>query len=220
MLIKYNGEHKFIFVANTKCASASIEKSKIAEVSDIKEVHLSRDKHLPIEDIYTKYSGVFENYKFEYFFKFGVIRNPLDWIVSWYNFRSRPELKDPNHPTHRNYTGEMTFADFWHSTKNNKFFVRGQSPMFFSPDNNSIKVNYLAKLETLIEDLSRIKGILGIDSLDIPKVNTSIVRITSDNVEESIKKEITTKYSRDYELINNLESFNSEGLELFKNRTF
>ena len=178
-----------------------------------------REKHLLIEDIYTKYSLLFFYYKIEDFFLFGVIRNPLDWVVSWYNFNSRLEIKDTNHRMHRHYAGEMTFAEFWDSNKNRSIVSRGQTPMFFSSKNNNIKVNYLAKLETLIEDLSRIKGILGIDSLDIPKVNTSIVRVVSDNVSESIKKEITTKYSRDYELINNLESFNSEGLELFKNRT-
>ncbi|MEM7063908.1 MAG: sulfotransferase family 2 domain-containing protein [Cyanobacteria bacterium P01_B01_bin.77] len=218
MLIKINGKNKFIFVANTKCASASIEESNIAKVADIKEVYLSRNKHLSIEKIYTKYNSVFQEFKFDDFFKFGVVRNPLDWVVSWFNFRCRPEIKDKNHQFHHTYVGGMTFSEFWRLNQNRGFLSKDQTSMFFSQD-ACIQVNYLAKLETLEKDLSQIKDILGLDSLGIPKINTStVINAISDDVETSIKKEIKEKYSRDYELINNLKFINSRGLKPFKDR--
>jgi len=60
----------------------------------------------------------------------------------------------------------------------------------------------LARLENLTEDLSLIQGILGLDSLNIPKINESSVRrINPNDVEDFIKEEIREKYKSDYELI-------------------
>src|SRR6476469_3594766 len=102
MLIKYSGKNKFIFVANTKCASTSIEHSKIAEISEIKLTYgLPRiGRHMSIDDISEKFNFLFEEYKLNEFFKFGVIRDPLDWVVSWFNFNSRPEARDPKYRFH------------------------------------------------------------------------------------------------------------------------
>lgn len=41
-----------------------------------------------------------------------VMRDPLDWVGSWFRFRARPQLADPNHPRHAEYTGAMTFDEF------------------------------------------------------------------------------------------------------------
>jgi gluconolactonase len=221
MLIKYSGKNKFIFVANTKCASTSIEHSKIAEISDIKLSYgrARIGRHMSIDDIYEKFNFVFEEFKFNEFFKFGVIRDPLDWVVSWFNFTSRPELRDPKHRYHKNYTGEMTFTEFWHLKKNTGFLKLPQNNMFFSIKSESIRVDYLARQEKLLEDFSLIQDILGLDSLKIPKINESSVRrINPNDVEDSFKEEIREKYRSDYDLIEHLESFNSKGLEFFKHR--
>ena len=54
----------------------------------------------------------------------------------------------------------------------------------------------------MTEDLSLIQGILGLDSLNIPKINESSVRrINPNDVEDFIKEEIREKYKSDYELI-------------------
>lgn len=216
MLIKYSGKNKFIFVANTKSASTSIEQSKIAEISDIKLTEPVIGKHMSLEDIYGKFNFLFEEFNFNEFFKFGVIRTPLDWVVSWFNYISRPELRDPKHRFHQNYAGEMTFSEYWHLNKNKTFFPP-RSNIFF-PQNKNIRIDYLAKLENLTEDLSLIQGILGLDSLNIPKINeSSLRRINPNDVEDFIKEEIREKYKSDYDLIEHLESFNSRGLEFFKN---
>jgi hypothetical protein len=218
MLIKYSGKNKFIFVANTKCASTSIHTSTIAEISDIKLIYAWIGRHISLEDIYDKFNFIFEKVQFNEFFKFGIIREPLDWVVSWFNFNSRPELRDPIHQAHKNYTGEMTFSEFWHLRKN-EGLLKPQTNKFFSSKNEKIRIDYLVRLENLIEDLSTIREILGLDSLEIPKINESLVRrIEPNDVEDYIKEEIREKYSSDYELLANLKFLNSRGLELFKDR--
>ncbi len=41
-----------------------------------------------------------------------LMREPIDWLRSWYRYRAREELRDPAHPYHRNYTGDVTLEDF------------------------------------------------------------------------------------------------------------
>jgi hypothetical protein len=41
-----------------------------------------------------------------------VMREPVDWLGSWYRYRTRDELKNPGNPRSVNFTGNMSFDDF------------------------------------------------------------------------------------------------------------
>ena len=41
-----------------------------------------------------------------------VFREPIDWLSSWWRYRSREELANPSHPRHRNYAGHVSFEQF------------------------------------------------------------------------------------------------------------
>lgn len=41
-----------------------------------------------------------------------VMREPVDWLGSWYRYRTRDELKKPDNPRSVNFTGNMSFDDF------------------------------------------------------------------------------------------------------------
>lgn len=41
-----------------------------------------------------------------------VMREPLDWLGSWYRYRTRDELKKPDNPRSVNFTGNMSFDEF------------------------------------------------------------------------------------------------------------
>jgi hypothetical protein len=41
-----------------------------------------------------------------------VMREPVDWLGSWYRYRTRDELKKPGNPRSMNFTGNMSFDDF------------------------------------------------------------------------------------------------------------
>ena len=214
MLIKYTGKNKFIFIANTKCASTSIESSEIADVADIKLINSNIGKHMSIGKVCEKFDFIFKEYKTQGFFKFGIIRNPLDWVVSWFNFRSRTQLKEPSHPNHENYTGEMTFSEFWHSNKN-KHFLKPQYQSFFAKGKN-IQLDYIMLHEKLLDHIAVVETVLSLNSLTIQNKNkSSVKRIKSKDIKNDIRNEIKQKYDLDYELINNLEKFNSKRYDLF-----
>lgn len=219
MLIKYSGENKFIFIANTKCASTSIEASKIAKIADIRITDNNIKKHMPIREIHNRFDFIFEKYDFNDFFKFGIIRDPIDWVVSWFNFRSRVGLKNPNHPNHKNYTGNMTFSEFWHANKDKGFLSPQYHNFFFANKNKNLGVNYLVRQESFIEDIEPIKEILQLDSLGINKKNKSTIkRISCEDVDNKIKEEIYNRYSIDFKLISNLKELNLKGLDRFQTK--
>jgi len=41
-----------------------------------------------------------------------VMREPVDWLGSWYRYRTRDELRKPGNPRAVNFTGDMRFDDF------------------------------------------------------------------------------------------------------------
>ncbi|NES70756.1 MAG: hypothetical protein F6K24_38860, partial [Okeania sp. SIO2D1] len=106
------------------------------------------------------------------------------------------------------YTGDLSFNDFWNMNKT-KEFLEPQYNMFFAFNDKSIKVDYLCRQEFLLEDFLKIREILNVNLSKFPKSNLSTTRkIEVKDIEESIKKEIKEYYAIDYELIENLQSFN------------
>jgi len=213
MLIKYSGHNKFIFIANPKCASSSIEESVVGRIADIRIMRTPLGKHMSIEDIYKRFNWIFEHQEFslDKFFKWGIIRDPIKRVVSWYNYRSIPTLKNRN-----KYTGDLSFNDFWNINKTTKL-LQPQYNNFFDINDKSIKVDYLCRQECLLEDFLKIRDILGVNLSRFPKSHISTTRtIEVNDIEESLKKEIKEYHAIDYELIENLKSLNLEGLHKFQ----
>lgn len=103
----------FVFLAMTKTGSTSIERAFMP----YSQVVLRGDalfKH-------TKY-GLFQRTLQPFLAAKGfprdsyevvcVFREPIDWLSSWWRYRSREELADPSHHGHRNYTGHVPFKRF------------------------------------------------------------------------------------------------------------
>ncbi len=74
-----------------------------------------------------------------------VMREPLDWLGSWYRFRKRPALRDQS-----NSTGDVTFDEFVDA------YMKGQKPpfadvgsqaKFLEPQNNGTAVTHLFRYE-------------------------------------------------------------------------
>ena len=215
MLIKYEGQGKFIFVANSKSASSSIEASKLSTLADVRLTNAYAGKHMSIQNVHERFDFLFRNFPFESFFKFAVIRDPLEWVVSWYNFRSRPSLKSTSTKGKSNYVGNLSFAEFWEQNKGEDF-LRPQSSCFVSPSHPHVRVNYIINQETFAQDFSIVEDVLNLGPIRIPKKNRSLSRITANDIPSLIKADILSFYHADYELFERLSSFNTEGIELYR----
>ncbi len=128
-------QHGFVFLSVTKSASTSIEDA-FAPYSQI-ALRGNPFKH-------TRYAG-FQRFMQPYLASKGfdrnsyevvcVFREPIDWLSSWYRYRAREELADPSHPTHNNYTGDVSFEEFSRAFMNGgtQFAQLGRQAEFVEP---------------------------------------------------------------------------------------
>ena len=103
----------FVFLAATKCGSTSIETAFMPH-SQIILQNPPNIKH-------TTYAG-FQRFLQPFLASAGfpresyevvcAFREPIDWLSSWWRYRSREKLANPTDPRHRNYTGEVSFEEF------------------------------------------------------------------------------------------------------------
>lgn len=102
----------FVFFCTPKCASNSIE-AALRPHTNIRILGTPELRHTNCREYHQFIQPFLRN-------KVGdrgietvcLVREPLSWLDSWYRFRTRDELKDPNCPYHVNSTAHVTFAEF------------------------------------------------------------------------------------------------------------
>ena len=105
-------KHNFVVILTPKCASNSIE-SILLPYSDIALLGLPPLRHTNYR-LYSKYikpylAHTVGNDRIE---TVCVVREPLSWLNSHYRFRSRLEIRNPEHPNYNTSTFGMSFAEF------------------------------------------------------------------------------------------------------------
>jgi hypothetical protein len=98
---------KFVFLSNYKCASTSIESVLKEHCELILDGH--KFKHLPIDKFNKYIKPLLETMGFYDFETYCIVRNPIDYVFSWYRYRQRDELKKSESIK---YTGDITFDQF------------------------------------------------------------------------------------------------------------
>ena len=158
MIIDY--KNKLIFVATTKTASTSIEKclsplgytGLIGGKADLKHSSLkvlnSIRKPLKIDDFTT----------------WCIVRHPVEKLISWYNFRSRPQIKNK-----ARYLGDKSFTDFLDTmTKKDR---RDANDSLFVRTKNGQCVDIMFALPDVVEWKGFLKTVYGIT--EVPRENVT-----------------------------------------------
>ncbi len=143
----------FAFLCTPKCASTSIE-AAINDYCNISFLGHNKLKHINArtytEKVIPLHKHLFPSLNVE---SFCLIREPLEWIQSWYRYRSRAALQNPNHRNHRNYTGNISYDEFVES-----YIADGTRPPFASIrtqydfirlDNGDIGVDHIMPLDRM-----------------------------------------------------------------------
>ncbi len=107
-------KHKFAFLSNRKCASSSLIES-LGPYCDITMGRDHRLRHLSFGDyqkhvlplLVEKVGGEARDYQV-----FCLFREPVDWLFSWYRFRTREEISPTVTPNHWEYTGNISWSEF------------------------------------------------------------------------------------------------------------
>ncbi len=120
--------HQFAFICIGKCASKSIEQA-IKPYYSIKYGHRFA-RHMSAYNYQAVKSFLDEAIPDNQIESFCLVREPIDWVFSWYRFRQRDELKDINHIGYKSSTAYLSFNEFvdgvLQNPKRKPFNIRNQ----------------------------------------------------------------------------------------------
>ena len=188
---------QFIFVANLKTASTSIEQV-LGHVAEIRLERSEWGKHASlaqIEEFDWIPRGVLD---FSAFKKFGVIRDPVDWLFSLYQSHQHEKFSNIPHL----YTGGMSFDNFisdW--CQRNTDQCAPQYTRFLKKGGQhgldvTILYQELQDIWKLLLEYLDVKAIQNLPTLNVSPEIQANMKLSPDNVNY-----VEEKYKDDYDLI-------------------
>jgi hypothetical protein len=139
-------KEKLVFFATPKTASTSIEMA-LGSSCDIRLSKTPNAKHTP----YRKYQRLLEPFVMTLTGdepdSVAVVREPIDWLGSWYRYRSRDELKGSS-----NSTAEISFDAFveaYLSDDPPEYARVGSQSKFMSDKDGQVGMSHLFRYEDL-----------------------------------------------------------------------
>lgn len=138
-------------------------------------------KHIPLHKLLKK------NPEYQDYFKFTVVRNPYDRVMSYYFW----------HKGNRKCKKEFDKDDF-------KRFVRQlgdfQSNYIYDPETGELLVDKIVKFESLVTGLSSIPRLSRFNFSNLPKLNVSRNEFQR-FYDNELKDLVWTKFKKDFELL-------------------
>ena len=195
MLLSLN--KKFLFIANLKTASTAIERV-LSPHCELRLTQSNHGKHQTFVEIAERFRWLLSVANIEDLFIFGVIRDPVDFVVSLYNSHKREQFKGDA----RLYTGDMDFARFisqW--VPKNADQLKNQYVRFVSAEGRLI-TNLLISYDKIEEGLQVVADRIGVPELTkLPKANTSPQGIGRNDLTREQQDWIEQRFRRDKEFI-------------------
>ena len=195
MLLSLN--KKFLFIANLKTASTSIERV-LSPHCELRLTQANHGKHQSFVEVAERFRWLLGCTNIEDLFIFGVIRDPVDFVLSLYNSHKREQFKD----NARLYTGNLTFDEFiaqW--VPKNSDQLKNQHARFVSSEGRLI-TNLLISYDKLHEGLEIVAKKIGIpDLLKLPKANASPDGLTRSDLTKEQTDWVEARLRRDREFI-------------------
>lgn len=182
-MLNIDSNTNFLYIHIPKCAGTSIEKvfgydyDNINKYFEYNFKDIGHPKHLTLK----MYEKILSEKIINKIFKFSIIRNPFDLLVSLYNYNLHSERVIWNGNNKYEYKKSIPFEYFINFLCNLK--IKGKSNILdtsvFSLDGwiegDYSKMDFIARFENLNEDIKKIFNILNIDK-ELPLVNKSKIK--------------------------------------------
>jgi hypothetical protein len=158
-------KNKFVFIANSKASSTSIE-TALRKFAEVERGGSPRRKHIQWREAREEYAFLFdcEGHTPERFFRFGVVRDPVSWVVSWYNYRLGSRRVRNALPA------DMTFEQFW---RRDDWVKRASQRAHFVDSDGTCRFDLIVPLDALDRAFPTITRFLGLPAISLPKKNVS-----------------------------------------------
>jgi hypothetical protein len=188
---------KFLFIANLKTASTSIEKV-LAPYAELRLMQSNFGKHQSFADFAERFKWMLGLVDVNELFIFGVMRDPVDYVLSIYNSHKSDTFKN----NARLYTGNMDFGQFIQTwVPKNADQIRPQVTRFTHGDGR-IAANLLISFDKLQQGLELVAKKLNTpELLTMPKLNESPKGVTRDELLPEQIAWIESRMQRDIETI-------------------
>jgi Sulfotransferase family len=124
--------HGFVFLAVPKTGSTAIEQAfrSYADMSARTTPSFKHTRYAQFQHFLRPFLAS-QGFPRDSYEVVCVFREPIDWLSSWWRYRSREELADPSHPSHRNYAGHLSFEQFAYAyMKGDEQFAQGVGRQF------------------------------------------------------------------------------------------
>ncbi|MBV9991199.1 MAG: hypothetical protein JOZ72_07880 [Alphaproteobacteria bacterium] len=195
MLLSLN--KKFLFIANLKTASTSIERV-LSNHCELRLTQSNHAKHQTFIEFAERFKWMLSLTNVEDLFVFGVIRDPVDFVLSLYNSHKREQFKE----NPRLYTGDMDFARFitqW--VPRNADQLKNQYLRFVSTEGRLI-TNLLISYDKIDAGLEMVANRIGVPELTkLPRANASPSGMKRDELTREQIEWIEARFRRDREFI-------------------
>ncbi|WP_299893537.1 sulfotransferase family 2 domain-containing protein [uncultured Ruegeria sp.] len=162
-------EERLAFLAVPKTGSTAYHKA-LRDRADLVVTHPPELKHAPVR----RYDRFFQNIFLKMYDTemeiMAVVREPVDWLGSWYRFRSRADLTG-----HAHSTGDMNFDAFVQAYMTNPrpdFADVGSQSQFFRTRRNGRGATHIFKYEHQGKILDFLQARLNAQ-IDLPHENVS-----------------------------------------------
>jgi hypothetical protein len=189
--------HRFIFVATLKTASTSIE-AVLAPYAELRFAESMFGKHMTVQDLIKNMGWIFGERPLEEFFIFGVMRDPVDFMLSLYNSHRSERFANLPHV----YAGGMSFSNFltnW--VPRNAPQAMPQHLRFMDPQGR-IGANYIMTLDRLNDGMAHVIDRLGLRRVKrLRRLNHSEPGLTRSDLDHQQVCAIERHFNSDYAFI-------------------
>lgn len=180
-------QYGFLFVANLRTASSSIHLALRPVASIFLDVTAS-GKHLSLSEITDRLGAA----RVAPLYKWAVIREPLSYLWSLYNFHKGPGFDGKPHSTRG-----LDFEEFYYADTHR--WMRLPQCSRFADPSGTYALDLAIRYEHVSAGFSYVKFRLGLPNLLLPVVNTS--EPSPPRVSSDLAERIREDYAADYEFI-------------------
>jgi hypothetical protein len=187
--------HKFLFVANLKSASSSIERS-LGPFAEFRATKTNFGKHDDLSTISKKFRWIKKYVRPDELFVFGVMRDPVDYVLSLYNFHTGAGFDGKRHSSKG-----MTFDQFWRDWCSKSWQAAPQHERFVD-QRGFFRMTHVIEFAQLESEFPKVCERVGVDA-SLPKINISPMVLSRGDLNEQQILRIEEHYADDYAFMKN-----------------